>query len=77
MIKYNVKERFAYLPILVWDVPAIKGKYYRFIWWNKFYTIQNNDRWMFKHTYKRKVVAEIRVFNFNSGMKYINGTFKY
>jgi len=76
MDKYTVKEIFAYLPcVLVWDVPAINGRYYRFIWWKKFYTIQKNNRWMLAHTYAKKFTAEQRAINLNAGLKYRNGLF--
>jgi hypothetical protein len=75
MEKYTVKERFAYLPCLVWDVPAINGRYYRFIWWKKFYTIQKNNKWMIVHTYADKFTADQRRLNFNAGYKYKYGSF--
>lgn len=76
MKKYTVKERFAYFPRLVWDVPAINGEYYRFIWWQTFYTIQQNNKWMFTHTYAQKFTSEQRCLNLNAGLKYKNGFFR-
>ena len=76
MDKYTVKERFAYLPcILVWDVPAINGRYYKLIWWKKFYTIQKNNKWILVHTYAKKFTAEQRCLNLNAGLKYKDGSF--
>lgn len=73
--KFTVKEKFSYLPILVWDVPAINGNYYRFIWRKKYYIIQKNGKWLFVHTYARKFTADMRALSLNAGYVYINGTF--
>jgi len=73
--KFTFKKRFAYLPVLVWDVPAIKGRYYRFIWLKHFYTIQKNNRWMFIHTYADKFTASQRTISLNGGYEYKNGQF--
>ena len=75
MNTYTVKERFAYLPVLAWDVPAINGRYYRFIWWKSFRTIQKNNRWMLVHTYAKKFPAEQRCISLKAGLKYKDGEF--